>query len=316
MEIRCSRVVCDMEKTLSFSMGTGLGSGDAWTLIANKIMAMSTLVAKYIIPRGVQMLQTGDDITLDRMLIERVKPIHAFPRVVMTYKNHTIEGRPSFTSNISLNENLAIAARIRGIIKMGHNTRSREQHLAYKAEVGFLINSVSEIGLEAYCTSHAHLLGSEADVLEVILSQAIRICQTSYDDLDDKYKVVKDTPLVTIRSRDWGCFGFALAYCIDDNVKAINALSMYSREMALAECLEVCELNNVPYYDMKVPWRKSLGDVIVSKFLEEDMVKPTVFLFEDHAVAVTPLSRSRVTESGSGRFTVNLVTEEVEFFDF
>jgi len=64
-EIRTQRTVRMMKDPFSFVLEMALASGDPWTLIFNKIMAISSLISVCNLSQ-VRMMQTGDDITLDR----------------------------------------------------------------------------------------------------------------------------------------------------------------------------------------------------------------------------------------------------------
>jgi hypothetical protein len=313
-EIRSMRVIGDMQGTMRMTMGTGLGSGDQWTLIANKIMAFSTLVCRYEIPKFCRMLQVGDDITVDRKLRELETPLIGSEGVTLTIVDNTRGGRPTFTSFTSINESLAVAARIRAVIKMATQPRTMSQHLSFKVEVEQLLRTISAIGLHAYCEAHHQLFHTEPAFIEELIMKAKKIADIKFDELPNRLRMHgKDEKLCEIFSRSHGCFGYALAFAANTNVEGLNALATYSRTCTLDECINVCKANKVNYKVMKGKWsNKSSPEQVSEDYIGLKQHQPMIYLYDNHAVCVKSISSEFITFGGTNRYRINIMTEEIE----
>jgi len=317
-EIRCWRTIGDMEGNLRIEMGSGLGSGDAWTLIANMIMAFSMLISRYEIPYGIRMLQVGDDITCDRKLRKRKDVIYGSDHVglkelVVT----THSGRPSFTSNVSINSEVSIAARIRGIIKMAYSRRTRTQHIAYGVECKQLNGVTAVLGLPAHAKAYADLFNADPMGVEYIINRACTLAAMQYDDLPESLKSPGHESKCTLHSKDGGCLGYALAFCVGNNVQAVNAMSTYNYPATMNQSVEACRKNKVDYTVMQGQWsNRSSPEVVINDYLTRAKSSPMMYLFSNHAVSVTSESSEIVTFSGTVRYKVDLMSEEVTEIDY
>jgi len=317
-EIRQARVIGDMQGTMRIEMGTGLGSGDIWTLIANKIMAFSTLVSLYEIPPVKRMLQVGDDITCDRKFKLRKKPLSGSEGVTLKIIDNTLTaGRPSFTSNVSISPDMSIAARVRGILKMAFSQRSRSQHISYLVECDMLKKTLATVGMGEYTGIFQDLFGAEPGFTEFILHEAMRYSQMDFDDIPDALKLHSaDDKKCVVNSRDSGCFGFALAHVVADNVQALNALSTYSGPVAKSVAIQACIDNSVEYLSLRGNFYKGRIESCVDHFLDRRKGSGVVYIFDDHAISITSVSNDTITFGGTHRYRINLVTNSVEELDF
>jgi hypothetical protein len=326
-EIRQQRVIGDMQGRMRITMGTGLGSGDIWTLIMNQIMAMSTLVSKFDIPYGTSVLQVGDDFTSDVVLIERKKPIVGSEDVHLKFlttgeliSRYEASKRPSFTSNTALNEDVSIAARVRGIVKMAYAPRNRTQHIAYGVECEQMHVTTSILGLPEYCKAFHDLFGADPAFVEQIVVRATRLANTPFDELEQGLKLhAQDEKKCVVHSAEGGCFGFALAHAVGTNVQAANAFGTYKSWVSKSRCIDICDDNDVERQVMKGRYiRKSnrSSDECVENYLARGKSTPVVYIFDDHAISITSISSETVTFSGIKRYKINLMTETVEDMDF
>jgi hypothetical protein len=326
-EIRQQRTIGDMQGSLRITMGTGLGSGDIWTLIINQIMAMSTLVSRYDIPRGASILQVGDDFTSDVMLKEKKKPIMGSEDVILKFvttgdmiSTYEKGKRPSFTSNTSINEETSIAARVRGIVKMAFAPRNRTQHIAYGVECSLMKSTMAVIGQPEFCEAFHQLFGADPTFVEQIVTRATTLSQIKFDDLEQSLKLhAQDEKKCVVHSSEGGCFGFALMHAVATNVQACNAFSAYTSWLSKSECIDICADNQIDYKAMDgkyVRKNKKSADTCVDDYLKRAKSTPMVYIFDDHAISITSISSETVTFSGMKRYKVNLMTETVEDMDF
>jgi len=326
-EIRQQRVIGDMQGRMRVVMGTGLGSGDIWTLIANEIMAMSTLISRYEIPRGISVLQVGDDFTADALLPERRFPIAGSDDVKLKFlstgelwSKYELSKRPSFTSNTSINEEVSIAARVRGIVKMAFAPRNRTQHIAYGVECKQMQSTMAVIGQPGYCEAFHALFGADPAFTEQIVTRATWLSEQHFDAIPSELRLhAEDEKKCVVHSSEGGCFGFALAHAVQTNVQALNAFGTYTSWKSKTECADICAANHVDYSlesGRYIRKNSRSADMAVEKYLLRGKSSPVVYIFDDHAISVTSVSSETVTFSGVKRYKVNLMTETVEDMDF
>jgi len=314
-EIRQARMIGDMTGIMRMIMGSGLGSGDAWTLIANMIMAWSVLVSRYVIPTVLKVLQVGDDITVDRKLRLRAVPLTGSEGVTEKKLHTTTDsGRPSFTSNVALSPDYSIAARVRGIIKMATQPRTRTQQISYKVETGALKENIAPLGLPAYAEAHHRLFQSEPAFVEWIISKAIEMANIEFDDLPEEFKLhAVDEKRCIMHSRSFGCFGFALSHCVSSNVAAINALAAYSRPVTTSEAIDICKAEKVELLLVDEMWsNKKSADKMAELYADRRKTSPLMICYKDHAVSFTSISSETISLGGLTKYRVNLMDESVE----
>ncbi|QJT73733.1 RdRp [Botrytis cinerea alpha-like virus 1] len=317
-EIRSCRTIGDMQGVLRIVMGTGLGSGDIWTLIANKIMAFSVLVSLYDVPSTISMLQVGDDITCDRKLRKAKKQLTGSEGVTLKIIDNNGSGRPSFTSNVAINPDISIAARVRGIIKMAFTARNRTQHISFKVETNNIKHTIANIGISEYAEVFQKLFGADPSFVEFIVTRALDLSNMAFDDLPDELKLhEQDEKKCVIHSRNQGCFGYALAYCVGGNVQALNALATFTGPVSKSVAIDNCVANQVDYEVMdKVWYDRSSPQIVVDDYLKRNKSTSKMYIFDNHAVSITSVSSETVSFGGTHRYKVNLLTEEVDELDF
>jgi hypothetical protein len=318
-EIREARTVTDWAGLVVFMQGFGLGSGDQWTLIANKIMAVSWLVTKYKVNQWQRFLQVGDDITCDRELFPRqLTQIQSqiIKGVKSKLDNHLKDGRPSFTSMASINDENIMLARVRFINNIANKQRDRAMHLAWTAEMGMFRQFIAPFGVSYYAEMHSQLFGtSEPGPIENMIQKAFHISSLKYDDIPESLKAPYDGRAAKIYSRPFGCVGYALAHCVSTNVAAINAIARFSRECTTSETVQACVDNNVPYVLVSESYSSKAGVRCLEKYIATADTRPTMFIFSDHAISVTPECKQSFSFDATTRLNVNLLTEEVSFID-
>jgi len=231
--------------------------------------------------------------------------------------NTLTAGRPSFTSNVSISPDMSIAARVRGILKMAFSQRSRSQHISYLVECDMLKKTLATVGMGEYTGIFQDLFGAEPGFTEFILHEAMRYSQMDFDDIPDALKLHSaDDKKCVVNSRDSGCFGFALAHVVADNVQALNALSTYSGPVAKSVAIQACIDNSVEYLSLRGNFYKGRIESCVDHFLDRRKGSGVVYIFDDHAISITSVSNDTITFGGTHRYRINLVTNSVEELDF
>jgi len=315
-EIRSQRTVRMMAQPFTFVLNMALASGDPWTLIINKIMAFSSLVSVAEL-KDVRIMQTGDDITLDR------KPDFLYPEGIkaqrsankgLIWKQEERDQRingVTFISRGALPNRTVVYKALRTVLKYTSRPRDRLQHASYKVDTDRLMNASAALGLQAYVAARCHVFGGDPVVVFDMWSRAIALARTPFDDLPAELRLDDARPF-EIRSREVGCFGYALAHCVAGNVQAINAIASYPRTTPQAVAVQACKDNGVQYVIANESWANRSRARLI-KAIEEFKIKlqrAFVVLYSDHAVAVTP--KSLVTHTAFGKKTFTWKTLHVD----
>lgn len=315
LEIRTQRTVRMMQDPFTFVLQMSLASGDPWTLIFNKIMAVSSLVSVCSL-NGVRMLQTGDDITLDRQPDwdheEGYKAQHSANRG-LTWKREVRTQRESgvtFISRGALPNRTVVYKALRTVLKYTTRRRTRLQHAAYGADTRRLLAASARLGLQAYVEARCRVFGGEPDVVYCMWTRAIALAQMPFDNLPESLRDDSEKAF-DILSRDTGCFGYALAQVIGTNVQAINAIAKYSRVTPTEVAKQACRDNKVPYVIVDEAWalrsRQRLTAAVQG--VRFSLKRAFVALYRDHAVAVKP--KELVVHSAVGKQTFTWKTLHV-----
>ncbi|QIQ28421.1 polyprotein [Fusarium sacchari alphavirus-like virus 1] len=291
MEIRNERTVRMMATQFKFVLNKSLGSGDPWTLIINKIMAWSSLISVAVV-KDCRACQSGDDITLDRVPDWRKTSLkdQLMANVGVTWKDEEREQRRNgvtFISRAVLSNGQVVYKAMRTILKYAFRKRNQIQHAGIQADVKRILKLSSKHGLQAYCEARAQVWGGDPVVIFDMWVRAIAIAQTPFDDLPESLKS-EEPRHYTIKSRNGGCFGYALANCVETNVQAINALAAFHGPVNLSTAIRACRENKVSYLILNERFanrsRKRLQDMMDRRKFS----RAFVVLYEDHAVAVVP----------------------------
>jgi hypothetical protein len=294
--IRISRRVRSLSGIVIFLQGCGLGSGDSWTLISNMIMAFSTLISRYDLPRGCYILQVGDDITCSKRLQLRDQAIVHFKKAKFKVDDHMDVGRPNFTSRTAINDESAIPTRIRGIVSAGYKKRSAAAHRGYKTSLADFIKETSQVGIAEFAFIHANLwrgdkYESETDALENIIGHTIKIVNTPFEDLPACLQAQE--PEIEVFSSRTHCFANALARSVDTNVQAHNIIADQYRyaDVKLSECVRACEAHKVKFITVNTHYPSSKRASVrsaVRQFCTKYPKSQGIILFTDHAIFVRP----------------------------
>jgi hypothetical protein len=265
-------------------MGCGLGSGDPWTLVANCIMANSVLVSRFKLPMGLKMIQVGDDITCNMMPIPRKVPLAGSDKVITKELTTRFKGNPSFTSFSAISPEFAVPHRTRFIVKCGFVKRNKQQHDAWRTEFINLRLACAQLGLSTTAHCIAAINKTDPFVVESLLMKAYHVMQLEYSDIPED--LMSEDPGATIQvfSRDYGCFGFALAHAVPKNVTALNVLNTYSTPMSTEDCVDACIKYKVRYKVIDSYWNLRSAQKIREEYAHLNVFEPIVYLFRDHAV--------------------------------
>jgi hypothetical protein len=319
-EIRFERRVRMMGSPFKFLLNKALASGDPWTLIINKIMAVSSLISVADL-LDVRMCQSGDDVTLDREPRWRSDGLRS-QRMAnkglvwkMEKRSQARDGVTFISRAVLPNRNVVYKA-LRTILKYAVRQRNSIMHAGIAADALRVQRLASRHGLQAYAEARAQVWGGDPVVIFDMWTRALAIARTPFQSLPLELK--KDEPRqYSIRERNGGCFGFALASCVCSNVQAINALAMYSQPVGLGTAIKACRDNNVNFVVMNELFanrsRKRLQDEMDRKHFSRSFV----VLYEDHAVAVVP--NTLTIHSGFGKRTItwsSSQSKDVEITDF
>lgn len=306
-EIRTMRSVKMMNGPFSFILSLALASGDPWTLIINKIMAVSSVVSIASL-RGVRMAQSGDDVTFDREPIWRdPKRIgsQAMANAGVRWKVEEREQRKTgvtFLSRAVLQGRTLVYKALRTILKYAWRKRTRLQHAGILSDARRILAISAHRGLQAYCEARCQVWGGDPVVVFDMWTRGLRVAQTPFDQLPEELRDDREVTHV-IKSKDVGCFGFALANCVGTNVQAVNAIASYPRGVSTGVAVRACRDNNVPFVLIPEKWaNRSKERLKLQLDSLTDGRHKTVVLYNDHAVAVVP--NHIVIHGAFGRKTV------------
>jgi hypothetical protein len=176
---------------------------------------------------------------------------------------------------------------------------------------------VANIGIGEYAFVFQKLFGAEPGFTEHIVSQACEYADRDFDKIPEHLKMhAADEKKCMVHSKNGGCFGYALAHVVADNVQALNALTRYSVPVSKSVSIQACIDNKVDYVSLKKKFNKSDIEDCVERFLSRNKSTGVVYIFDDHAISITCISNETVTFGGTHRYRINLVTNSVEELDF
>jgi len=99
----------------------------------------------------------------------------------------------------------------------------------------------------------------------------------------------KDEPRqYTIKSRNGGCFGYALAWCVKNNIQAVNAIASYPTAVNQSTALIACKENDVDIIFVNEEFAKRSRLRLQNQLDRRRLKKAFVVAYVDHAVAVVP----------------------------
>jgi len=291
MEIRSERKVRMMKDPFKFVLNMSLASGDPWTLIINKIMAFSSLISVAKLA-GVRVCQSGDDVTMDREPEWRLRSIRdaTMANKGLTWKveeRRQRENGVTFISRAVLPGGTVVYKALRTVLKYAYRKRNSIQHAGIAADVKRIEAISARHGLQAYAEARALVWGGDPVVIFDMWTRAIAVAKAPFDQLPDDLKV-EEPRQFTVRERDGGCFGFALANCVAGNVQAINAIASYRGPVTTGEAIRACADNGVPSMVMDEVWAKRSKGRLVAAMDRENIRRSFVVIYRDHAVAVVP----------------------------
>jgi len=304
-EIREQRTVRMMKDPFTFILQMALASGDPWTLIFNKIMAISSLISVADLTH-VRLMQTGDDITLDRQPAwdHRAKlKAQVSANRGLTWKQEERSQRENgvtFISRGALPNRTIVYKALRTVLKYAARRRTRLQHASFGADTERLLNASSRMGLMAYVEARCKVFGGDPAVVHDMWARAIELARMDFDHIPSHLRDDDEKPF-EILSRSIGCFGYALANCVATNIKAINAIAKYSRVTPTRDAIQACKDEKVQYVHVDESWsnrsRLRLANAVSNYGIK--LNKAFVALYRDHAVAVKP--RSMVVHTAAGK---------------
>jgi len=118
-------------------------------------------------------------------------------------------------------------------------------------------------------------------------TRALAVARTPFEDLPEELKAPEPRGY-TVRSRDGGCFGFALANCVSHNVQAINAIATYRGPVSQTTALKACRENKVPIVFVNERFANRSKARLIAQMDRRKISRSFVVCYEDHALAVVP----------------------------
>lgn len=319
-EIRNERKVRMMGAPFKFVLNKSLASGDPWTLIINKIMAYSSLISVADLT-DVRICQSGDDVTMDREPPWRKLSLRdqLMANKGLTWKVEERDQRKNgvtFISRAVLPHRTVVYKALRTILKYGFRKRNSIQHAGIAADSKRVEGIAARWGLQAYAEARALVWGGDPVVIFDLWTRALAIARTPFDDLPDDLKA-EDPRFYTVRERDGGCFGYALANCVAGNVQAINAIASYRGPVSISTALQACRDNKVSCIVMNERWALRSKARLINAMDRRRLTRSFVVVYEDHAVAVVP--NTITLHSGFGKRQVTWKSsdsKDVEITEF
>jgi hypothetical protein len=290
-ELRNKRTVRMMSTMFKFVLSKSLASGDPWTLIINKIMAWSSLVSVARVA-DVRACQSGDDITLDREPPWRHDSLRdqIMANVGVKWKAEEREQRENgvtFISRAALPGGRVVYKALRTILKYMCRPRNQIQHAGIAADAKRIERLASKHGLQAYAEDRCLVWGGDPVVVFDLWTRALAVARCSFDDLPESLK--KPEPRqYTIKSRNGGCFGYALAHCVETNIEAINAIATYPTAVTQSVALEACRDAKVRIMFMNENFANRSKKRLQDEMDRKRFSRAFVVAYRDHAVAVVP----------------------------
>lgn len=320
MEIRNERRVRMMSTAFKFVLNKALASGDPWTLIINKIMAYSSLISVAHL-KDVRTCQSGDDVTMDRMPEWRVNSIRdqIGANVGLSWKMEERSQRKNgvtFISRAVLPHRVVVYKALRTILKYAHRKRNQIQHAGITADAKRIESLAARHGLQAYAEARCQVWGGDPVVVFDLWTRALALARLDFQDLPVELKS-EEPRQYTIRERNGGCFGYALANCVRTNVAAINAIASFRGPVSRTKALEVCRANKVPLIIMNEIFAQRSRKRLMDQMDRRKISRSFVVVYEDHAVAVVP---NTITLHGAfGKRTItwkSSFSKDVEITEF
>jgi len=319
-EIRDERKVRMMGSPFKFVLNKALASGDPWTLIINKIMAFSSLISVARL-KDVRICQSGDDVTMDRTPEWRGKGLgdQSKANAGLTWKMEERSQRKdgvTFISRAVLPHRTVVYKALRTILKYAHRKRNQIQHAGIAADAQRIEALAARHGLQAYCEARCQVWGGDPVVVFDLWTRALAVARANFSSLPDELRS-EEPRQYTVRERNGGCFGYALANCVKTNVAAINAIASYRGPVNRTLALKVCRENQVPLIIMNERFAQRSRKRLIDQMDRRRISRSFVVVYEDHAVAVVP---NTLTLHGAfGKRTItwkNTFSKDVEITDF
>lgn len=319
-EIREERRVRMMGAPFKFLLNTALASGDPWTLIINKIMAVSSLISVARLS-DVRMCQSGDDVTLDKEPEWRDGGLHSqfMANKGLSWKKEEREKRKegvTFISRAVLPHGTVVYKALRTILKYAYRKRNSIQHAGIKADALRVQRLAAASGLQAYAEARCQVWGGDPVVVFDMWTRALAVARSDFRTLPPELRS-EEPRQYSIRERDGGCFGYALAQCVEHNVQAINAIASYRRPVTITEAIKACRENGVRYICMNEPFARRSRKRLQDEMDRKSFTNSFVVIYEDHAVAVVP--NTITIHSGFGKRQISWkssTSKEVEITEF
>jgi len=319
-EIRFERRVRMMNTPFKFVLNKALASGDPWTLIVNKIMAFSSLISVARL-KDVRICQSGDDVTMDRMPEWRFGSLRAqeSANVGLTWKMEERSQRQNgvtFISRAVLPHRVVVYKALRTILKYAYRKRNQIQHAGITADAARIAKLAARHGLQAYAEARCQVWGGDPVVVFDLWTRALALARQPFEQLPETLRT-EEPRQYTVRERNGGCFGYALANCVKSNVAAINAIASFRGPVNRTIALKACNDNGVPIVIMDEPFALRSRKRLIEHMDRRKITRSFVVVYEDHAVAVVP---NTITLHGAfGKRTIkwkSTFSKDVEITDF
>jgi len=319
-EIREERRVRMMGSPFKFVLNKALASGDPWTLIINKIMAYSSLISVARL-HDVRICQSGDDVTMDRMPEWRHTGIkdQRMANVGLTWKIEERQQRTTgvtFISRAILPHRVVVYKALRTILKYAYRKRNQIQHAGIMADAKRIESLAARHGLQAYAEARCQVWGGDPVVVFDMWTRALQVAKSNFDILPPELRS-EEPRQYTVRERNGGCFGYALANCVRSNVAAINAIASYRGPVNQSLALRVCRENGVPVIIQNEKFANRSRKRLIDQMDRRKISRSFVVVYEDHAVAVVP---NTITLHGAfGKRTItwkSSFSKDVEITEF
>jgi hypothetical protein len=197
------------------------------------------------------------------------------------------ENGVTFISRAVLPNRFVVYKALRTILKYAYRKRNQIQHAGIQADVKRIEALAAKHGLQAYCEARCLVWGGDSVVVFDLWTRAIAIANTAFQDLPDELKA-EEPRQYTVRERNGGCFGYALANCVATNVQAINAIATYRGPVNQTTSLRACRENKVPLILINEPFANRSRKRLLDMMDRRKISRSFVVVYQDHALAVVP----------------------------
>jgi hypothetical protein len=222
----------------------------------------------------------------------------------------------TFISRAVLPHRTVVYKALRTILKYAFRKRNQIQHAGIAADASRIQALAARHGLQAYAEARCQVWEGDPVVVFDLWTRALAVARSPFENLPTHLRS-EEPRQYTVRERNGGCFGYALANCVRSNVAAINAIASYRGPVNQTLALKACRENKVPLIIMNEKFAQRSRKRLMDQMDRRKISRSFVVVYEDHAVAVVP---NTITLHGAfGKRTItwkNTFSKDVEITDF